>query len=73
VKESSRLSDSFTVTPHILGYRYALLTDMHSFTDAFCARSSAKHQAQLRTIPRGQSHYTRLGVGKWSLRPCIRT
>jgi hypothetical protein len=29
---------------------------MHSYADAFCARSSAKHQAQLRTIPRGQSH-----------------
>jgi hypothetical protein len=42
VKESSRLSDRFTVTPHI---RLALRptdVDMHSFTDAFCARSSAE-------------------------------
>ena len=63
VKESNRLSDSFTVTPHI---RLALRpTDGHAFlyADAFCARSSAKHQAQLRTIPRGQSHK----VGSWEV------
>jgi hypothetical protein len=62
VKESNRLSDSFTVTPHI---RLALRpTDRHAFNaDAFCARSSAKYQTQLRTIPRGQSHM----VGSWEV------
>jgi hypothetical protein len=39
-------------------------TDGHAFyADAFCARSSAKHQAQLRIIPRGQSHK----VGSWEV------
>ena len=36
---------------------------MHSFADAFCARSSAKYQVQLRTIPRGQSQM----VGSWEV------
>ena len=40
------------LTPY---YCIASLTDMHSFADAFCARSSAKYQVQLRTIPQGHA------------------
>ena len=72
VKESTRLFDSFTATPHV---RLALRpTDGHAF---ICRRVLRSQQCQVPgtakdSLFREASHKW-LGVGKWSLRPCIRT